>query len=179
MSSILVCAVCNMYSIAIVFVVSLCRMYSMYPVLCSIWLVVTAGGHVVPTERQNSLSDVSLAATCSNWAPKWPRHITAGWTRYTDRPIPNSIPLPLVMTKYTHWPARNILLGNWLWNAKASYTRILNHDMHICNLFFVSMKFLRKYFNSLSSWMASLWEVLDICWQCVKRYHLSQIRGCY
>ena len=101
-SSILVCAVCNMYSIAIVFVVSLCRMYSMYPVLCSIWLVVTAGGHVVPTERQNSLSDVSLAATCSNWAPKWPRHITAGWTRYTDRPIPNSIPLPLVMTKYTH-----------------------------------------------------------------------------
>ena len=110
-------------------VVSLCRMYSMYPVLCSIWLVVTAGGHVVPTERQNSLSDVSLAATCSNWAPKWPRHITAGWTRYTDRPIPNSIPLPLVMTKYTHWPARNILLGNCLWNAKASYTRILNHDM--------------------------------------------------
>ena len=110
-------------------VVSLCRMYSMYPVLCSIWLVVTAGGHVVPTERQNSLSDVSLAATCSNWAPKWPRHITAGWTRYTDRPIPNSIPLPLVMTKYTHWPARNILLGNWLRNAKASYTRILNHDV--------------------------------------------------
>ena len=110
-------------------VVSLCRMYSKYHVLCSIWLVVTAGGHVVPTERQNSLSDVSLAATCSNWAPKWPRHITAGWTRYTDRPIPNSIPLPLVMTKYTHWPAQNILLGNWLWNAKASYTRILNHDV--------------------------------------------------
>ena len=157
-------------------VVSLCRMYSMYPVLCSIWLVVTAGGHVVPTERQNSLSDVSLAATCSNWAPKWPRHITAGWTRYTDRPIPNSIPLPLVMTKYTHWPARNILLGNCLWNAKASYTRSW---IMICNLFFVSMKFLRKCLNSSSSWMASLWEVLDICWQRVKRHHLCQIRGSY
>ena len=59
---------------------------------------VSGGTMCLLLRPQNSLSDISLAGTYSNWAPKWPRHIT---DRFTDRLIPNSIPLPaLIMRKY-------------------------------------------------------------------------------
>ena len=39
---------------------------------------ISGGTMCLPLRGQNSLSDISLAGTSSNWAPKWPRHITAG-----------------------------------------------------------------------------------------------------